>query len=153
MKDTVVVDIDGTLADISHRVHLIRNKPKQWNKFFEECDKDTPNDWCVKLVRSMHDAGYLIHFVTGRKKALEAKTQAWLSYQFRELMGVRSSVPYKLTLVRGNGDFTPDFELKRKWLFVYGKDRILFVVEDRDQVVKMYREEGLTVLQCADGNY
>ena len=32
-------------------------------------------------------------------------------------------------------------------------DEILFVLDDRSQVVKMWRELGLTCLQVADGNF
>ena len=161
MKDTVVVDIDGTVANIDHRAHFIKNKPKQWNKFFYACNKDEPNGWCIKLVFAMYKAGYKIHFVTGRKKALETMTRSWLDKIFTcscvdEIQCKPQNhhpIEYELTLVRENRDFDKDFDLKRKWMFTYGKERILFVIEDRSQVVKMYREEGVTVLQCADGDY
>ena len=53
-------------------------------------------------------------------------------------------------MLREDGDNTPDQELKRAWLHAYGKERILFTVDDRQKVVDMWREEGLTCLQCAD---
>jgi len=53
-------------------------------------------------------------------------------------------------LLRGaHGDYTPDQELKRKWANSYGKNKILFVVDDRQKVVDMWRSEGLVCLQCA----
>ena len=56
-----------------------------------------------------------------------------------------------LYLLRGEHDkFTPDQDLKRTWLNQFGKEDILFVVDDRQKVVDMWREEGLTCLQCAD---
>lgn len=30
----IIFDIDGTLADCSHRLHWIQSKPKNWNAFF-----------------------------------------------------------------------------------------------------------------------
>ena len=47
-----------------------------------------------------------------------------------------------------NKDYTPDQDLKKKWLYSFGKDRVLFVVDDRQRVVDMWRAEGITCLQC-----
>jgi phosphoglycolate phosphatase-like HAD superfamily hydrolase len=39
---TVIFDLDGTLADLTHRLHYVKNGNRNWDKFFEECDKDLP---------------------------------------------------------------------------------------------------------------
>jgi len=40
--DTVLVDVDGTIADQSHRERFLTESPKNWNAFFDACDKDAP---------------------------------------------------------------------------------------------------------------
>ena len=57
--------------------------------------------------------------------------------------------------MRKNGDFRKDFIIKKEIYekFIKPKYEVLFVLEDRDQAVKMWREEGLTCLQVAPGNF
>ena len=47
-----------------------------------------------------------------------------------------------------------DTELKRSWLGVHvNKEDIVTIYDDRQQVVDMWREEGLTAFQVAEGNF
>jgi len=52
----VIFDLDGTLADIRHRLHFIDNdrKVKQWKSFFDECDRDEPIMPVIKTLESMY---------------------------------------------------------------------------------------------------
>ncbi len=56
---------------------------------------------------------------------------------------------------RRAGDFRADDEVKREiWKeHIQPHYRVLFVVDDRDRVVRMWREEGLVCLQCAPGDF
>lgn len=38
----IVFDLDGTLADDSHRKHYLDRDPKDWNGFYDACDGDNP---------------------------------------------------------------------------------------------------------------
>jgi hypothetical protein len=138
-KDTVVIDLDGTLADVSHRLPLIHRDHPDYRSFFARVGGDALNDWCRALIKALAD-DYRVVLVSGRPESTRDDTVAWLE---------RHGVPYhELHLVRRQGDFTPDHELKRRWLRGYGKDRILFSVDDRQAVVDMWREEGIVCLQC-----
>jgi hypothetical protein len=33
--EIVIFDIDGTLADVSERIHRVKKKPKNWPAFFQ----------------------------------------------------------------------------------------------------------------------
>jgi phosphoglycolate phosphatase-like HAD superfamily hydrolase len=60
--------------------------------------------------------------------------------------------------MRAKGDYRPDYEIKKEVLFKLfptpqDRSKILGVFEDRDQVVKMYRDLGLRVFQVAEGNF
>lgn len=146
----IIVDLDGTLANVDHRLNLVKRKKKWFEKFYELAWKDKPNQWCVELINSMLAAGYKVKIVSARPKEYEEKTIDWLIKS-----GVNCTLDnLTLHLLRGNKDYTKDVDLKRKWLKdqIYGPDPskqdILFVVDDRKRVVDMWREEGLTCLQC-----
>jgi hypothetical protein len=49
--------------------------------------------------------------------------------------------------------FISDEILKENWLFDIGKKNIMCVFDDRDKVVNMWRRNGLTCLQVADGDF
>ena len=42
MTKAVIFDIDGTLADCSHRLHHVTGDKRDWNKFFAEMSEDPP---------------------------------------------------------------------------------------------------------------
>ena len=144
-KTHVVVDLDGTLANVDHRRHLIRGGRRDWKAFHEACIDDAPNEWCVRLIQTLRAAGYGIELASGRSQTVEALTLQWLERVFAgDLSGIR------LVLLRPRGSSVPDTELKREWARSFGKKRILFAVCDRGRVVRMWREEGVTCLQCDD---
>lgn len=143
MKDIIVVDLDGTLANIDHRLHFIKREKPDWDGFFKACVNDTPNDWCVKLIQAMDIVTYEVWIVSARSRTVEPETRKWI------LNALGPTCTPFIEMLRAEGDYTPDDELKIKWLNESGlKDRILFVVDDRQRVVDMWRKEGLVCLQC-----
>lgn len=143
-KDTVVFDLDGTIANIDHRTGLIKKGAPNWDKFFTECVNDTPNQWCLDLLIAMARAGYMIKIVSARSRVVVNESREWLAKH------IPPEVGWELCMLRAPGEYTPDTTLKKAWLDQFGRDRILFVVDDRARVVNMWREEGLVCLQCSD---
>lgn len=141
-QDTVVVDLDGTLANIEHRVPLVQSEKPNWPKFFTECVNDDVNEWCVTLMRAMRTAGFRVLLVSARSKECIVETNAWLMANADEAFD-------EFHMLREKGDYTMDEILKQAWLDSYGKERVLFVVDDRTRVVDMWRRNGITCLQCA----
>lgn len=157
--DIVLVDIDGTLSDPSHRLHHIHPpsirdfdvplnhiwKPR-WDLFGAEVDKDLPNSRIIELVRhlSLH---YWIIIVSGRspEHGCEIKTEDWLDTHL--------GIPYLHLFMRQGGDYKPDYEHKQEILDLLPHDRIAFTIDDRNQVVQMWRKNGLTCLQVAEGKF
>lgn len=142
----VIVDLDGTLAVIEHRRHLARGKNKNWKKFEEACVDDLPNGPVIEVVSALHMRGYVIHIFSGRSEAVKPQTLTWLRNNF---------VQFDSLTMRPEKDYTPDQELKRKWLYENfpNKEVILCVIDDRRRVVSMWREEGLTCLQVDFGEF
>lgn len=138
--DTVAVDLDGTLANIDHRTHLVQRPNPDWDRFFAECVNDKLNVWCAELMKAMGALGYNVVIVSARSRIAQKDTIDWLT---------KNGVQYNdLYMLRPAGDTTPDTVLKKRWLDQYGKERILFVVDDRQKVVDAWRAEGVTCLQC-----
>lgn len=143
-QELVIFDIDGTLADISQRIHHIRNRPKNWDAFNEGMAKDKAIHSMIRLCNILYTAGLHIILCSGRNERNRIETVEWLKQQ---------GVNYHELLLRKDNDKRQDAVIKREMLQNLDKSRILFVVEDRSRVVEMWRSEGLTCLQCAPGDF
>ncbi|MFI5931519.1 AAA family ATPase [Actinoplanes sp. NPDC051494] len=133
----VLVDIDGTVA-------LMRNRsPFDWSRVGE----DAPNPAVISVVRAMHAAGNAIVFCSGRDEVCRGETQAWLDLYV--------DVPYEGLFMRPAGDSRKDAIVKREIFDQEIRDRwrVAGVFDDRQQVVRMWRELGLTVFQVAEGDF
>lgn len=141
---TVICDLDGTLFNIDHRLHYLTEK--DWAGFFAAVPDDTPNAWCVTLMRALARDGHEIIFVSGRNESARADTEEWM----RKLM-----LDQHQLVMRPEKSRMPDFELKEAFYeqYIKGKKDVMFVVEDRKQVVDMWRSKGLTVLHCDEGEF
>lgn len=143
----VIFDIDGTLADIGHRVHYLEENPKNWDKFFseEEVMRDEPKEAIVQILVTFFRAGHTVVLCTGRMAKHLPVTKQWLE---------KHEIPFHRIYSRSDGDFRPDNEVKQDLLYEILKEfNILFVVDDRDRVVEMWRRNGITCLQCQPGDY
>ncbi len=139
-------DIDGTIADLSHRLHHIEKSPKDWDAFFAACAGDAPIPHIIELVRVLNDADQRVIFVSGRSDQCRADTEAWLDRH--EIAGLP-------LYMRRAGDHRPDNLVKGELL-----DRILadgyepvMAFDDRKQVVDMWRERGVPCAQVAPGDF
>lgn len=144
----LIVDLDGTLTDNTHRLHMFNSTVKDWKAINERSRYDLPNLWCQNLINLYSQAGYKIIFLTGRSEEFEDITREWL------MRYVSPAVDYTL-LMRGKLDTREDFEMK---LDIYRSKieplyEVEFCIDDRTQVVNMWRALGLTCLQCKEDTY
>lgn len=143
-----LVDMDGTIADLSHRLHFIENGNRQWLEFFAAVPDDKPIPEVIKTVQLLSQAGAKIILVTGRSEVCKLKTIEWLR---------TNEVPFDDLYMRNENDHRPDnivkSELLDKILGEYAGWQIIAAMEDRKQVVDMYRSRGLRVFQVADGDF
>lgn len=139
-------DIDGTLALKGDR------SPYDWSRVGE----DAPNKPVITVARALAARSSLI-FMSGRMEQCRDATQLWLHTHLciRHPDQTIHLCRYPL-LMRKDGDMRPDRVVKRELYegHVKGLYEVEGVLDDRDQVVKMWREElGLTCLQVAPGNF
>lgn len=146
VPSTVIVDIDGTLADISHRRHFVATKPKNWAAFEKLAHLDKPFEHIVSVVQLMYNYGWTILIVSGRGQQQETVTLNWL---------FNNKIPFHSLYMRAEGDYRADDIVKSEIL-----DDILskgykptLVLDDRDRVVKTWRDRGLKVIQVAEGDF
>lgn len=143
----VVFDLDGTLALNEHRLHHIRGEVRDYDAFYAACVRDLPN-WPVINTLLVHNkAGHRIEIWSGRSDQVNPETLTWLA-----IHGIDVEL---LKRMRPAGDHQPDVELKRGWLQEArrnggGPD---LVYDDRDSVVKMWRDMGVACFQVADGDF
>jgi hypothetical protein len=136
-SECVIVDIDGTVA--------LRGARSPFDE--TQVSEDMPNFPVAELVELLHGAGIRVIFVSGRKDSCREATRAWLDAYF--------SMPYELHM-RRDGDGRKDYIVKREIFDEHIRHRytVRWVLDDRDQVVRMWREElGLTCLQVAPGGF
>ena len=137
---TVIFDVDGTLADLSHRRHFVSNNEKNWSLFNTKMGEDKINPAVVELYNTLWDSQkYDLIIVTGRSEEFRAVTEQWL---------VRNHIPFNRLIMRKAKDNRQVAVIKQEILDVLkaeGKD-IMFAVDDRQQVVDMWQRNGITCL-------
>lgn len=142
LPPAIIVDIDGTLALMNGR------QPYDWDKV----GTDLPNKPVIDLVSSYLKAQQAsgreceLFIVSGRDGVCREQTEEWLQRNF--------NFEHKL-LMRPEHDMRDDMQIKSEiyYLYIENEYDVQFVVDDRQKVVDMWRELGLTVFQVADGRF
>jgi len=147
----IICDIDGTIADCEHRRHYITNKPKDHDAFYAGVRDDKPIGKVIRVLMFLLDdeRGYnKVVFVTGRPERTRKDTEWWLA-EYLHLHPIH----YQM-FMRKDRDYRQDYMVKQDILDKHiDKSKVWVVLDDRDQVVQMWRRNGLTCLQVADGNF
>ena len=157
MKPLYIFDLDGTLADLTHRLHFLEDKSdkRRWDKFHAACSKDSPRQNVIWLFNTLIASGADVWVFSGRSSVVREQTIDWLNdytVMSRELL---MGAPELLTM-RDEGDYTEDHLLKASWVDKLLKDdfdRLICVFDDRSRVVDMWRSKGVTCLQVAPGDF
>lgn len=143
----VICDLDGTLADIDHRLHFVRREGKKdWRSFFEGIYNDKLKTDIAAVLHSMSNNDYPIVYCSGRPDDYRESTQHWID---------ANALPPGFLLMRTKGDFRPDSLVKEIILDfeILTRYRVLVSIDDRKQVVEMWRKRGITCMQVAEGDF
>lgn len=133
--DTVIYDIDGTLA-----VHTDRS-PYDYSKVLT----DIPNRPVVASLRAFKDFGYRIIICSGRDEECRPDTEKWL---------LKYGIPYTSLYMRKNKDQRKDYVVKEEfWRDIIKDHYIVAMVDDRRQVIDHARKLGFTVFDVANNQF
>lgn len=132
-----LVDVDGTLA------HMHNRSPYDWKKVGE----DHVDEIIADIVFNLGvDSDYTCIVMSGRDSECLDETIEWLN---------EHAIPWQHLYMRAEKDMRRDDIVKAELFDKYVRDNfdVKFVLDDRDQVVRMWRKMGLTCLQVAEGNF
>ena len=150
MNKIGIFDLDGTLALIDKRRALAtKNGKMDWDVFFDRDNikLDVPNTPVITMAQTLHSQGFTIVIFSGRSKVSYRTTRQWL---------IQNDIPFDMLQMRPTDDYhhyMKDSDLKQMWLDSIGVDNVAMVFDDRNQVVDMWRSNGLTCFQVADGDF
>lgn len=157
MKNIFIFDLDGTIALNHHRQHFVDGENQNLDAFFKACVDDEPN-WPVIYTLLHLRKTSEIWIWSGRSEDVRQETLDWLMNH-----GVIDNRQYRFWhknpnrfLMRPSGDFTADDVLKKKWLDSLNhieRRNLIGVFDDRNKVVKMWRDNGVACFQVAVGDF
>ena len=133
----IICDLDGTLALMNGR-----------NPFdAAKCEDDILNKPVAKVLKTFQDLGHKILLLSGRKEEHKPQTINWL---------IKNNITYDVLELRKTPDNRADTIVKKELFYAHidGKYFVEFVLDDRDQVVDLWRNElGLTCFQVNYGDF
>ena len=143
----VVFDVDGTIADNSHRQHHLMGEKKDWKSYNATMADDGLIEDVSQLLVTMSMTHEVI-LCTGREEVFRSVTWTWLEKhrvgKYIQDLYMRPEKDYR-------SDAIVKVELLNKIIKEYGKPKFWF--DDRQQVVDAIRAEGVRVLQVAPGDF
>lgn len=141
MEKAVVVDIEGTLSDPTHRMHYIKGGLiKKWPQFFKSFKDDKVHLWCKKLLENLPVKKILL---TGRPENYRNITEEWLK---------ENDISYDILLMRKKGDFRKDFIAKKELFEKHIKDKyeVIFAIDDQPQIIEMWESLDIPALKVQE---
>jgi hypothetical protein len=138
-RPLAVIDLDGVVADVRHRLAHVQSRPKDWDGFFAGIPDDPPLAEGLAVVRRLATDHELV-YLTGRPERTRTETLAWLE---------RHDLPQGRLLMRRAGDRRPARQVKPQLLrrLAAGR-RVAVVVDDDPEVCAALERDGWPVLRA-----
>jgi hypothetical protein len=136
-RPIAVVDIDGVLADVRHRLRHLERRPQDWRSFFRDAPLDPPLAQGLETATRLAEVCEVV-YLSGRPEHCRADTVAWLT---------RHELPAGDLHLRPPRDFRPAKDVKVeviRWLAE--RSPVAVVVDDDEAVLQAVRLAGFDVL-------
>lgn len=142
-KPAVIVDMDGTLCDVSTVIHL-QAEADGFNAFHEACAQCPPHRAVIEWCLDYHSRGHEILIVTGRDAWTRQLTEQWLSEHL--------PVPAAGLHMREDGDFRSNTAVKRE---IHSRLALSYdirsAIDDDKEIIGLWQEIGIPVAIVLDG--
>jgi len=135
--DSIIVDLDGTLCDCSHRTHLL----PVWNDFFSLMHLDPAIESTASVVKALNTSGKTILIVTARPDQYQQVSEDWLK---------SNGIHYDKIYMRKTNDFRKDTVVKEEILQQILEDGYspIMAFDDRPEVLEVWRSYGISTFAC-----
>jgi hypothetical protein len=139
VRPFAVVDIDGVLADVRHRVHHVSGPDKDWDAFFAAAPDDRPLEEGLAVAeRVAHD--HEVVYLSGRPERCRKDTERWLK---------QHGLPQGGVVLRPEGDRRPSRMFKLEQLRRLATERpVAVLVDDDPAVCATARRHGFVVFEA-----
>lgn len=143
----VIFDVDGTLMNIEHRRHFVNDGNNDWKAFEDAMVNDVPNFPIMHIAFDMsNDDNHEVVIVSARNERHREITEKQIN---------DCGVKFEHLFLREDDDFRPDHVFKQDVL-----DALIdadwwpeLVFDDRNNVVDMWRRNGIVCAQVAEGDF
>lgn len=146
-KKAIIVDMDGTLVDVSGIRHYVRESllpdgtysKKNFDDFHKASILCPAHHSVIDSVENYWTRRYDVIVVTARSERYRKTTTDWL-YKY--------AVPYTTLYMRPEGDYRADVEVKRDIYndLIYPKWRVDYAIDDNPNVINLWRSLGIYVM-------
>ena len=131
-----MIDLDGVLADVRHRLHHLQRRPKNWQAFFAAAPQDPPLEDGFFVLRELAKT-YEIVYLSGRPESERRATERWLA---------EHGAPPGRVLLRRHGDRRPARVTKVEALRrIADRKPVAVLVDDDPAVCAAVEAAGFTV--------
>ena len=136
----VILDVDGTLCDVSTALHHIKQHPKDWDSFHSASAECPPHQLAIEYAEKKYREGYTLLVVTARMQQHRETTMEWLKRHLKH--------PFYGPFMRPQDNYAPDYEIKRE---IFAHLSVVYdirgAIDDSPAVCDVWRELGLDVVQ------
>lgn len=141
----IILDLDGTLCDCEHRVHFMRERPKRREEFHSACVHDSVIPASKAIIDMAEEKGIRVILLSARPIRFKPQTEDWLK---------RNHIHYDQLILSSHPELNdPDYKIKMYKELIEPFNEVIFTVDDRDTVVQMWRQNGLTCLDIAGNHF
>lgn len=138
-RPLAIVDLDGVVADVRHRLVHLTGRRKDWDAFFAAAVDDPPHPEGIAVVERLQQDDDVV-YLTGRPERCRADTEDWLE---------RNGIGGHPLHMRSGRDRRPAAVVKPELLRTIAQGReVAVVVDDDDRVVEAMRRAGYQVLHA-----
>lgn len=141
----IIFDLDGTLCECEHRVHYMRERPKRREEFHSACIFDGVVAAVKALIDMAETSGIKVILLSARPIRFKALTEEWLT---------KNAIYYDQLILSSYPELSdPGYKIKMYRELIEPFYDVIFAIDDRDTVVRMWRDNGVTCLDIANNHF